>query len=117
MTKTLVRHATSADFPTLLHIDKASFPPGIAYDSAELSYFLGRPGAQCLVAEVDRQIVAFLLLEQVARRKSATIITLDVCEENRRQGFATELLLVSEDILRHGNVERYELQVDVNNHA
>ena len=42
MTKTLIRHAVSADFQTLLEIDEASFPPGVAYDSTELSYFMNR---------------------------------------------------------------------------
>ena len=42
MTKTLIRHATPEDFITLLEIDQASFPRGVAYDATELSYFMNR---------------------------------------------------------------------------
>jgi len=115
MPKTRVRQAASADFPTLLNIDKASFPPGIAYDSAELSYFMRREGAETLVAEENGEIVGFLLVDILARRRTATLVTLDVCEAHRRNGFATELFTVSEKILRDREIKRYELQVDVSN--
>jgi [ribosomal protein S18]-alanine N-acetyltransferase len=115
MTKTLVRNAASADFPTLLKIDKASFPPGIAYDFVELSYFMRRKGARTLVAEVDGDIVGFLLLEIMSRRKAATLVTIDIRAEHRRKGFGTELLARSEQILREAAILRYELQVDTAN--
>jgi len=115
MTKTLVRNAVSADFPTLLKIDKASFPPGIAYDFVELSYFMRRKGARTLVAEVDGEIVGFLLLEIMSRRKAATLVTIDIRTERRRHGYGTELLDRSEQILREATISRYELQVDTAN--
>jgi ribosomal-protein-alanine N-acetyltransferase len=115
MTKTLVRNAASADFPTLLKIDKASFPPGIAYDFVELSYFMRRKGARTLVAEVDGDIVGFLLLEIMSRRKAATLVTIDIRAEHRRKGYGTELLARSEQILREAAILRYELQVDTAN--
>jgi len=114
MPKTLVRTAVPSDFPTLLEIDQASFPPGIAYDSAELSYFMQRD-SETLVLEKDGQIVAFILVEIRRRRKTATMITLDVRSECRRQGCATELVQASEEVLRQRMVQRYELQVDVEN--
>ena len=117
MPKTLVRRAASKDFPTLLSIDQASFPPGIAYNSAELSYFMDREDAHTLVAESDGSIVGFLVMEIAPRRKSATIITLDIPEEHRRQGYASGLLVESEKILRERRVGRYDLQVDVHNEA
>src|SRR5262245_38105810 len=115
MTKTLVRNAVSTDFPTLLKIDKASFPPGIAYDFVELSYFMRRKGARTLVAEVDGDIVGFLLLEIMNRRKAATLVTIDIREERRRNGYGTQLLDHSEHILREASISRYELQVDTEN--
>jgi ribosomal-protein-alanine N-acetyltransferase len=115
MTKTLVRNAVSADFPTLLKIDKASFPPGIAYDFVELSYFMRRKGARTLVAEVDGDIVGFLLLEIISRRRAATLVTIDIRAERRRNGYGTKLLDHSEQILREAAVSRYELQVDTAN--
>lgn len=115
MPKTHVRAAVVSDFPTLLQIDQASFPPGIAYDSNELSYFMQRDGAQTLVAEIDKRIAGFILMEILKRKKAATMITLDVREEYRRRGCASALLAASEDILRKRSIQRYELQVDVAN--
>jgi len=115
MPKTLVRRAASKDFPTLLSIDQASFPPGIAYDSEELSYFMLREDAHTFVAEAGGTIVGFLLMEIAPRRRSATIITLDIPVEYRRNGYATDLLLASEETLKERLVGRYDLQVDVNN--
>ena len=115
MAKTLVRNAVSADFPTLLKIDKASFPPGIAYDFIELSYFMRRKGARTLVAEVEGDIVGFLLLEIMSRRRVATLVTIDIRAEHRRRGYGTELLDCSEQILREASISRYELQVDTAN--
>jgi [ribosomal protein S18]-alanine N-acetyltransferase len=115
MPKTCIRSAVSTDFPTLLRIDKASFPPGVAYDFAELSYFMKRDGATTLVAEVDGEIVGFLLMEVMDQRRTATLVTIDIRDEHRRHGHATELLAQSETILREKRIRRYELQVDVGN--
>jgi ribosomal-protein-alanine N-acetyltransferase len=115
MPKTLVRPAISTDFETLLSIDQSSFPPGIAYDSEELSYYMDRKNAYTLVAETDGAIVGFLVMEIIAARSSATLITLDILEKHRRQGYASTLLAASEEILHRSGVERYILQVDENN--
>ena len=115
MQKTLVRPAVSADFPTLVLIDERCFPPGVAYDSAELAYFMKRRGAKTLVVEIGGRIAGFLLLEVSARRRCASIVTLDVREEFRRRGCATQLVCTSEEILRAHKINTYELQVDVAN--
>ena len=115
MTKTLIRHAAAADFNTLLEIDQASFPGGVAYDAAELAYFMNREGAETLVAVEDGTIVAFLVMETQPGRRRATIVTLDVRETHRRCGYGTQLLARAEDILIDYGVEVYDLQVDVTN--
>src|SRR5437016_6194644 len=117
MAKTLIRHAINADFNTLLEIDEASFPGGVAYDAAELSYFMNREGAETLVVEEDVGIVAFLILEVHKTRRSATIVTLDVREPRRRSGYGTQLLERAEEILCEYGVEAYDLQVDVTNRS
>ena len=117
MTKTLIRHAVSADFETLLQIDEASFPGGVAYDTGELAYFMNRDGAETIVAEVNHTIVAFLIVEVHRPHRTATLVTLDVCENERRNGHGSQLLKRCEEILSTYGVETYELQVDVTNHA
>jgi len=115
MAKTLIRHAVSGDFDALLEIDQASFIRGVAYEAAELSYFMNRSGAETLVLEEDSQIVAFLVLEVHRTRRSGTIVTLDVRETHRRNGYGTQLLSRAEDILVEYGAEAYDLQVDVKN--
>lgn len=117
MTKTLVRHAVQADFESLLEIDQKSFPGGVAYDRVELSYFMNRPGAETLVAEIEGTIVAFLILEVRRNQRNATIITLDVREAYRRSGLGSQLLKRAEEILSDYGAESYDLQVDVQNRS
>jgi len=113
MMKTLIRHAVPADFESLLAIDVSSFPGGVAYDATELAYFMNHEGAETIVLEADGKIVAFLIMEIHRNRRSATIVTLDVCENERRNGYGTQLLRRSEEMLIDFGVEGYDLQVDV----
>ena len=117
MTKTLIRHAIAADFESLLAIDVSSFPGGVAYDAAELAYFMNHEGAETIVVELDGTIVAFLIMEVHRTRRTATIVTLDVCENERRNGHGSRLLKRSEEMLVDYGVEAYDLQVDVTNRA
>ena len=117
MTKTLIRHAVSADFASLLEIDEASFSGGVAYDAVELAYFMKREGAETIVAEENGTIVAFLIMEVHRTRRSATIVTLDVRESHRRSGYGSRLLKRSEEMLTDYGVEFYDLQVDVTNQS
>jgi len=115
MAKTLIRHAVAADFGDLLEIDQTSFECGVAYDAAELSYFIHRDESETLVLEEDKQVVAFLILEVHPNRRAGTIVTLDVREGYRRNGYGTQLMDRAEDILMKYGVEVYDLQVDVGN--
>lgn len=115
MAKTIIRPATSADFPVLLAIDAASFPLGISYDSEELSYFINQDGAETIVLEDGGTIAAFIIVDVDRKARSATIVTLDVREEFRRKGYGSQLLRRSEEILLEHNVTTYGLQVDVTN--
>ena len=117
MVKTLIRHAVTADFDTLLQIDQASFAGNVAYNADELSYFMRRDGAETLVLEEDDKIVAFLILEVQPTRRFGTIVTLDVRASHRRCGYGTRLLERAEEILSEYGVEAYDLQVDVTNRS
>jgi [ribosomal protein S18]-alanine N-acetyltransferase len=113
--KTLIRYATSRDFPMLLSIDEACFPPEIAYDAMDLRHMMSRAGAETLVLEEDGRIVAFLLMEVDRNRKTATLVTLDVLKDHRRSGYASSLLARSEQTLAGLGVTSYKLQVDTQN--
>src|SRR5437899_8674264 len=100
MAKTVIRHAAREDFETLLAIDEASFPGGVAYDANELAYFMNRSGAETIVVEEDGAIVAFLIMEVHRNRRCATIVTVDVRENSRRKGYGSQLLKRAEEILK-----------------
>jgi len=117
MAKTVIRHAVTADFETLLQIDQSSFAGDVAYNAAELSYFMRRDGAETLVLEEDNKIVAFLILEIHKTRRSGTIVTLDVRQTHRRSGYGSQLLKRAERILTDYGAEAYDLQVDVTNRS
>ena len=117
MAKTIIRRATSADFPVLLEIDATSFPEGMAYDSKELSYFMNLRGAETIVLESAGAIAAFLIVDVDRKGKAATIVTLDVRQDCRRLGYGSKLLTRSEEIIAEQDVEVFGLQVDVNNAA
>jgi len=115
MAKTIIRHATSEDFPVLLEIDAASFPAETAYDSNELSYFMNQTGAETIVLEQAGTVAAFLIVEVDAVRKTGTVVTLDVREDFRRLGYGSQLLQKAEEIVSENNAWQFRLQVDVNN--
>ncbi len=115
MAKVLIRHAVREDFETLLEIDKASFPGGVAYDAHELAYFMNHDGAETIVVEEDGTIIAFLIMEVHRNPRTATIVTVDVRENSRRKGYGTQLLMRAEEILGDYGIEVYDLQVDVSN--
>jgi len=83
MSKTIIRHATSEDLPVLLEIDAASFPEETAYSSKELSYFMNQAGAETIVLERGGTIAAFLIVEVDHRKRSGTVVTLELLAEHR----------------------------------
>jgi len=78
---------------------------------------MDREGAETIVLEVDKTIVAFLIMEVLRNRRRATVVTLDVDERHRRNGYGSQLLKRSEQTLADYGVEIYDLQVDVTNRA
>jgi ribosomal-protein-alanine N-acetyltransferase len=115
MSKTLIRPATSEDFPVLLEIDAASFPEETAYNSKELSYFMNQAGAETIVLERGGKVAAFLIVEVDHHKKTGTVVTLDVREECRRLGFGSQLIQRAEEIVMKNDAWQFRLQVDVNN--
>lgn len=110
-----LRLHTASDFDALYALDRACYPPGIAYTKNMLRWFLRVRGAICLVAENAGGIQGFILAE--AEPPEGHIITLDVAEHVRRQGLGTALINAAENNLRACGVTIIELETATDNAA
>jgi ribosomal protein S18 acetylase RimI-like enzyme len=108
-----LRQYQPSDFETLIRIDQACFPRGIAYGRQEMKYYLRSEGARCLIAEVDAEIAGFILTEQSA--KFAHIITLDILETHRRRNIGSALLRAAEQAAAHQGAPRMVLETATTN--
>ncbi|HEV3254442.1 MAG TPA: N-acetyltransferase [Candidatus Acidoferrales bacterium] len=119
------------DFDRLFEIDRACYPPGIAYSRRMLRAFLDWPGAECIVAEIESTevesaeaaaspaaepapaIAAFIITESDALR--GHILTIDVLDANRRRGLGSALLRRAEQSLFACGVRTIELETATGN--
>ena len=108
------REYRPGDFPTLCLLDQMCFPEGIAYTPEEIALGLAQPGAFVLVAEVENQVVAFLLAYQ-KKRPVGHIVTIDVHPDFRQRGIGDQLMELAEQRLRQGGAMRIVLEVSVEN--
>jgi len=114
--KFALRPYDSSDFDALYKLDRACYPPGIAYSRSMLRWFLKQPGAICLVAEISSmETKGFILAEAEAPR--GHIITLDVSVEIRRAGLGSQLTSLAENALAANGVREVELETAVDNAA
>ncbi len=110
-----LRDARDADFDALYQIDQSCFPRGIAYSRRTLRWFLGLPGAECMVAEADGKVIGFILTH--AEGGTAQIVTLDVLEAHRRAGAGSALLAEAEKRLAARGVRTVQLETAHDNAA
>jgi [ribosomal protein S18]-alanine N-acetyltransferase len=103
------------DFAALHRLDQSCFPPGISYSKNTLHYFLTISSSDCIVAVSGKQITGFILTEE--NPPLAHIITLDVAEASRRQGFGTALLNEIEKNLAARGVRHVLLETAIHNQA
>ena len=114
--KFALRPYDSSDFDALYTLDRACYPPGIAYSRSMLRWFLKQRGAICIVAEnPEREIKAFVLVE--AEAPLGHIITLDVAAECRRSGLGTDLTVAAENALAMIGVREIALETATDNAA
>jgi ribosomal-protein-alanine N-acetyltransferase len=112
---TLRRYA-SADFDALYLLDRACYPPGIAYSKRMLRWYLALPGAICIVAEAPGAGVAGFILAD-ADPPDGYIITLDVALGSRRLGLGSILYTAIEQKLLASGVRQIELETATDNTA
>lgn len=110
-----IRQFEKADFDTLWKIDQLCFDPQLAYSRPELAFYMRRPGSFTLLAEIDTEIIGFVVAE--SRRKTGHIITIDVLANTRRAGVGSALLQAAEEKLSHAGVVAVALETPVNNDA
>lgn len=112
-----LRPFETSDLPELLRLDARCFPPQIAYSRAELQYFVRHPRSTTVVAERDRQIAGFCVVDwkQEAGRKLGHFITIDVAPEVRRSGLGRLLMQAGEAELTAMGCFAISLEVAVNN--
>src|SRR5687768_7193417 len=112
----IYRDNRPADFRALCRIDRACFPPGIAYPPQDLAYWMRMPGAFVIVAEDDAlRTIAGFLLAQVNRTNQGHIVTIDVLAEYRRAGVGAALLQRAHDRLNQRGIQTVWLEVSVEN--
>lgn len=111
--KTTLRPYTRADFESLYEIDQACYEPAIAYSRRELRNYLRFPGADCVVAEADGNIIGFVV---TAHGKAwGYIVTIDVLAPCRRSGIGSLLLAEAERRLAADGVREVALETATDN--
>jgi len=117
-----IREYGAADFEAIYAIDQVCYSPEIAYSRAELRWYLGLPGAECLIAETRtaaknprKQIVGFIII--ACRKLHGHIITIDVLEAHRRAGVGASLLRRAETRLRRRGAREVWLETATDNEA
>lgn len=103
------------DFETLYRIDRACYPPGIAYTRRDLRDFLTHPESLCRVALLGEEIVGFLI--GLYHDGQGHIITADVRASARRRGVGSALLAAVEAEMAARGVTVVELETATNNAA
>jgi ribosomal-protein-alanine N-acetyltransferase len=116
-----IRQYRKSDFSRLWEIDQRCFPKGISYSQAELLFYMRRPRAFTLVAELTNQerssegdsgVIGFIVAEA---GRAAHIITIDVLVEFRRSGLGSQLMAAAEDRLRREGCHSVILETAVDN--
>lgn len=140
--KVILRNYRPDDFDALHDIDQACYSSDVAYSRAELRTYLGFPGSDIVVAEIQpkrestghapgepggehasgagardlaAKIIGFCV--SIHRGADAHIITMDVLKEWRRHGIGTALLAEIEKRLARKGVDHVELETATDNAA
>lgn len=116
-----IREYRKSDFSRLWEIDQKCFPAGISYSQPELLFYMRRPRAFTLVADLaekkkgpekDSAVVGFIVAEA---GRAGHIITIDVLNEFRRSGLGSQLMAAAEQRLRSEGCQSVILETAVDN--
>ena len=109
-----IRAYQPEDLPALHAIDRVCFPRAIAFSRAELQLYVRDPAAVTRVAQLQSQIVGFVV-GRLERPGVGHVLTLDVVPEARRRGLGAALMKVLHEELARRGAQRILLEVDVEN--
>jgi [ribosomal protein S18]-alanine N-acetyltransferase len=109
-----LRDFLTDDFEAIWKLDQICFTRGIAYSKKELAHFIRQPRAFTLIAEENKQIRGFVVVERDLRQ-NGRIITIDVHPQARRTGLGSLLMEATEDRLRRSGASKVILEVAVDN--
>jgi|SRR5581483_3043972 len=112
----VLRDYRSSDLEELWRIDHECFAEGISYSRRELEFYIGRPRAITLVAEVEGNIAGFIVADR-DRRGNGHIITIDVLAGARRSGLGSTLMQAAEQRLTAAGAKRVYLETAMDNAA
>lgn len=113
-----IRQATSEDLDALWRIEKECFTVE-AFTKEQIEYFLEASTGVSLVAQINHEIVGFIISLIYPRNKMRVghIYTIDVLTEHRRKGVASRLLDELEKIFIKRGVKACYLEVRLDNVA
>lgn len=111
--KLALRDYQQEDFEKLYEIDQACYEPAVAYSRRELRNYLRFPGAECVVAVAENNMVGFCLTAREGAR--GHIVTIDVLEAFRRTGVGAALLEEVEHGLVRNGVREVGLETATDN--
>jgi ribosomal-protein-alanine N-acetyltransferase len=114
----VLREYREADLEEISRLDEACFAKEFRFDRRSMRSFAEARGAIAVVAEADGGgIAGFVIVhvERIAGRVSGYVVTLDVAEENRRRGLASQMMVEVERRARGEGAGRMELDVFTGN--
>ena len=109
-----LREYSPQDFEQLWELDQRCFTPEIAYSRRELSHYLGRKTAICLIAERSGRLAGFIV-GQADPRGFGHVITLDIDPDERKLGIGSTLMQTLEQRFLAASCKSILLEVAVNN--
>ena len=113
-----IRRASLRDLDTLCVIERECFASE-AFTREQIGYLLKAPTGVSLIAEMDREIVGFIigLIQEYGNMRIGHIFTVDVLTKHRRRGVASRLLDDLERVFRERGVQTSHLEVRADNLA
>jgi ribosomal-protein-alanine N-acetyltransferase len=113
-----IRRVASEDLDVLWEIEKECFTVE-AFTREQIEYLLEAPKGVSLVAQINHEIVGFIISLIYSRNKIGVghIYTIDVLTRHRRKGVASRLLGELEKIFMERGVKACYLEVRLDNVA